>query len=295
MADGFRCSDAARERGDGIIGSAGTAIGWLLIEHPGPWAADVGATAPFPGPVGRQLAGLATRRRVRPLLVRRHGRRTTDTGPRMLMLVDQATGRAWHGSWEEPQDVLAAVQRIGHPLPAPAPPVVLVCTHAKHDQCCAIRGRPVAQALAARLPEQVWECTHLGGDRFAPNVMLLPDGVVYAAGDADAAVRIVEDHLAGRPTLDRMRGISGQPPAAQAALVEALRTHPGTGLADHTVRDVTVVEHHLWRVRLLHSGTGPERSTVLVRAQAGPAQQLTCHAATDSAPMSYSVVPDPAG
>ena len=292
MADGFRCSDAARAHGDGIAGSAGTAVGWLLIEHPGPWAADAAAT--FPGPVGQRLAALATRRRVRPLLIRRPGRRPAGHAPRMLLLVDQATRRAWQGTWRQPEDVDAAVRRIGRPLPDPAPPVVLVCTHAKHDQCCAIRGRPVAQALAVRRPDLVWECTHLGGDRFAPNVLLLPDGVVYAAGDPGTAVQVVEDHLAGRPTPDRLRGISGQPPAAQAALVQALRAHPGTALADHCVRDVTVAGPHLWRVRLLHRVPGAEASTVLVRAQAGPARRLTCHAAADSAPLSYHVVDDEA-
>lgn len=292
MAEDFRCSDAARGRGDGIVGSAGTAVGWLLIEHPGPWAADLAATAPFTGAAGRTLAALATRRRVRPLLVRRHGRRTTESGPRSLLLVDQATRQARRGAWRHPEDVLAAIEWIGQPLPDPAPPVVLVCAHAKHDQCCAIRGRPVARALTDARPDLVWECTHLGGDRFAPNVLILPEGVMYAAGDADTATQVVDDHLSGRPTPDRMRGISGRPPAAQAALVEALRTHPGSGLDDHSVRDVTVVEQHLWRVRVRHRIPGVEQSTLLVRALPGPAHRLTCRAATDSTPMSYIVVHD---
>lgn len=289
MTEGFRCSDAARERGDGIVGSAGTAVGWLLIEHPGPWAADLATTAPFDGAAGRSLAALATRRRIRPLLIRRHGRRTTEPEPARLMLVDQASRRARQGTWQHPRDVLAAVGWIGQPLPDPAPPVVLVCTHAKHDQCCAIRGRPVAQALTEGWPQLVWECTHLGGDRFAPNVLVLPEGVLYAAGDAATAAQVVEDHLGGRLTPGRMRGITGRPPAAQAALVEALRAHPGTGLDDHSVRDVTVVEQHLWRVRLRHRVPGVEQSTLLVRAQPGTGHRLTCHAATDSIPMRYVV------
>ena len=36
-------------------------------------------------------------------------------------------------------------------------PLFLVCTHGRHDRCCALRGRPVAAALAARHPAH-----HLG-------------------------------------------------------------------------------------------------------------------------------------
>ena len=46
-------------------------------------------------------------------------------------------------------------------------PVFLVCTHAKRSACCARFGAPLAQALAARQPRQVWETTHVGGHRFA--------------------------------------------------------------------------------------------------------------------------------
>jgi hypothetical protein len=50
-------------------------------------------------------------------------------------------------------------------------PIYLVCTHGRHDACCAVRGRPVAAALAAAYPERTWECSHIGGDRFAANVV----------------------------------------------------------------------------------------------------------------------------
>ena len=68
-------------------------------------------------------------------------------------------------------------------------PILLVCTHGVHDTCCALRGRPVAAALAARWPGQVWECSHVGGDRFAPNVVVLPDGFYYGNLDPETAVR----------------------------------------------------------------------------------------------------------
>lgn len=69
---------------------------------------------------------------------------------------------------------------------------------AKHDTCCAVRGRPVGRALSDRWPELVWECTHVGGDRFAANVVVAPDGVYYGNLDAASSVEAVEQHLADR-------------------------------------------------------------------------------------------------
>ena len=54
-----------------------------------------------------------------------------------------------------------------------------VCTHGKHDPCCAKYGRPVAAALDHQWPERTWETSHLGGDRFAGNVLILPIGIYY--------------------------------------------------------------------------------------------------------------------
>ena len=93
----------------------------------------------------------------------------------------------------------------------------LVCTHGRHDTCCAIRGRPIAAALAAAHPERVWECSHVGGCRFAPAVVLLPHGFVLGGAPADAAVGVVDAYAGGRIDPRWVRGRSLDPPVVQAA------------------------------------------------------------------------------
>jgi len=39
-------------------------------------------------------------------------------------------------------------------------PLVLVCTHAKRDKCCAVKGRPLAAELVEDYPDMVWETSH---------------------------------------------------------------------------------------------------------------------------------------
>ena len=63
-------------------------------------------------------------------------------------------------------------------------PLVAVCAHGRHDQCCAVRGRSACGAIADEYPEYTWECSHLGGDRFAATMLILPEGLCYGRVDS---------------------------------------------------------------------------------------------------------------
>ena len=75
-------------------------------------------------------------------------------------------------------------------------PLFVVCTHGKHDPCCARYGRPLFEALSEQVgAESAWQCTHVGGDRFAANAVCLPHGVYYGRverDDVEAAAQRVE-------------------------------------------------------------------------------------------------------
>jgi Sucrase/ferredoxin-like len=97
-------------------------------------------------------------------------------------------------------------------------PLFLVCTHGKHDPCCARKGRPLFEALEEQLePETVWQSTHVGGDRFAGNVVCLPHGVYYGRVGREEAVDVLDTYLAGVISLAHYRGRSCHPFPAQAA------------------------------------------------------------------------------
>jgi len=93
----------------------------------------------------------------------------------------------------------------------------LVCTNGARDPCCAIRGPAVAHALARELPGRVYECSHLGGHRFAANVLVLPDGLCFGRLDARSAVGLAAELEAGRLPLDHLRGRTALEPESQAA------------------------------------------------------------------------------
>jgi hypothetical protein len=221
-----RCSATARSRGDQVAGSATQVRAFLLVEAPVPWGEVALRDSRLPPAAKGWLRAEAAASGVRVLLIRRPGRSSPET----TRVFAVRTGE-WCETTEldRVQDVtsldieaLAGGRSPG--LTAWSAPVVLVCTHGRHDACCAERGRPVAAALAALRPEAVWECSHLGGDRFAGNVVVLPAGLGYGWVTEDDVPALVGDLDRGRVTLDLLRGRATLPMAAQFAEIELRRS-----------------------------------------------------------------------
>ncbi|WP_151524539.1 sucrase ferredoxin [Serinicoccus kebangsaanensis] len=233
MTDTFRCSDAARERGDPMLGTAPPQPRLLLVQTPRPWSPN--ALLALPAEVRDEISSRAEAAQARVLLIRRPGARPVQTPPWCWYAVDPLGppgGRVMRGTWNTGQDLVQAAVRLqamvrdhhgGSAADEPSDEeLVLVCTHGRKDVCCAVRGRPVAAALSREWPAATWECSHTGGDRFAANVIVLPDGACYGGLDADTAVRTVLRHRQGRPDGTLLRGRIGDHRLVQCAVVDAL-------------------------------------------------------------------------
>ena len=258
--DETRCSVRALARGDSPVATAPPAQRWLLIEQPGPWGRDALSESRFDADVVPALARRSRAENVRLLLVRRPGDRLADSGRRWAY-VDSRPGREglWWSTRAADADLLTAPWDGSVGVPATGS-TYLVCTHGGHDACCALRGRPLARALPAPGPADVWECSHLGGDRFAANVLVLPHGFYYGQVPGDGA-ELVAAHRRGEVALPWLRGRAGLPAAAQAAQ-HLLREKTGLlGIADLPVRAVE---------RLTEAGAAVERFSVALDGPDGP-------------------------
>lgn len=278
LTDLSRCSAASRHRGDPQAGTAPVASRWLLIEHQGPWAKKPMDTEPLLGPVGAEVERTCAAFGGRVLLVRRPGRRGPGEDPRSWCAVDTVRRTRVRGTWRTAEDLLAAAHALGSPLSASdedADPMVLVCTHATRDACCAVRGRPIVATLAKVLPDEVWECTHLGGHRFAGTLLSLPDGACFGRLDPDTAVAVVTAHRAGRTQAEHLRGTTRWDPPVQAALVAALRAF-GPASVDDAVPGTVDVDGDRTRVEVLGRGPLPTRVVVDVVTEALPDAPLSC-------------------
>jgi hypothetical protein len=224
----MRCADAARIRGEPLQASAVRYRRFLMLDVPGPWGSSALDGKHLGVGVARQLAQAAAAADVHVLLIRRPGRHpaAADDAQRRApdwAFADTSPGmeRVLWGAWREPGDLLnldltAAIP--GEATTAGPQRLVLVCTNGKRDQCCALRGRPVAAAVAAGTGWDTWECSHLGGHRFAATIMLLPTGDMFGRLDQQSALEVLRRFDAGHLVPSHYRGRAGQSFPVQAAL-----------------------------------------------------------------------------
>lgn len=163
-------------------------------------------------------------------------------------------------------------------------PLFLVCTHGKHDRCCARRGRPLYDAVRELVePEWVWQSSHVGGDRFAGNLVALPDGVYYGRVEPADALPVLEAALAGHIHLPAYRGRSCYGFAAQAAEL-AVREETGlAGVDDVRVRRIAAAAGG-WAAVVEAGGVAYD---VDVRLEEGEPTHLTCSTASLRRPKRY--------
>jgi hypothetical protein len=212
------CSDAARLRGDDNTATAARVDVWLLVEYPGTWGRDPIHDAALPQRVASALKrAVKTIPRSRLVFLRR---RLEEQGGTQVYVVRSAPEVSQHRiqvpSIDDVADVPFAALSTQHAAPD-TPPLVLVCTHGQHDSCCGRRGFPLYDALRVRNDLDVWQCSHIGGDRFAANAVVLPWGLYYGpveTRDADALARTI---LGDEIFLPGYRGRSSLSRAAQAA------------------------------------------------------------------------------
>ena len=229
-----RCAVLTRESDEPVAGTAPHAPRWVCLEHRGSWPHDI---ARHPDPAVADFARRAASAGLRLLLIRRHGRRLGDA-PAHVFWADTRCGTATVGTVAGP-DELAGLTLPGPDDPLPgtplADPLLLVCTHGRRDRCCAVDGRALTAALTAAAEPDVWECSHLGGHRFAPTALVLPTGYVYGNLDLDSAISARKAAAAGEVATDCCRGRSTWSPAGQVA---ELAVRAASGLRDADALDV---------------------------------------------------------
>ncbi|AHH96077.1 sucrase ferredoxin [Kutzneria albida] len=236
------CAAVMRLLGGSPAGTAAYMTSWLLVEQPGPWTADAlervcDEVFPAQRMDALRAAGL------RPLLIRRPGRHRREPGaPRTVYLASGLPG----GRWLERLEIadlaeLAALDleavtrgRGGHGTPV-AGPLFLACTHGTKDMCCAVLGRPVAAALGENHPGRAWEVSHVGGDRWAGNLLVVPDGYLHGQLSPDEAALVAKSALAGQVQLDQLRGRTSAPTAYAQYAEIAVRRRAGLRGLDEAI------------------------------------------------------------
>jgi len=284
------CADLSAANAEPLAATASRIDHWILVEYRGLWNRNLVAGSSLSDAVKAHLrAQLAALPRSRLLFVRRPDRRDE---PGLAVAFGSTPERAGvfrrleistHAELLE-LDFAAALAgrvRLGEPVEQP---LLVVCTHGKRDRCCAKYGRPLYDALREQVePDWVWQASHVGGDRFAANLVCLPEGLYFGRVDRAHVWSLVDELLAGRIALDRYRGRSAYTfpeQAAERAVREAVGT---TGIDDLTLVESAKTEDG-WRVAFNAAG---ERHEIAVHAELGEPTYLTCDATAPVRPPRY--------
>ncbi|HEY1882849.1 MAG TPA: sucrase ferredoxin [Candidatus Cybelea sp.] len=276
----FRCAVAAETRGDPMIGTAPPQTRLLLVHQPGGWGPRGLVESRCDPEVARRIDAAAADAGMRLQAIRLPGRHdaAATAGGYDVAIADTRSSPATTTWWRvrELAEIAAELETGGphrRPVAIDTAPLYLVCTHGRHDACCALRGRPVAQALQQIRPDRVWETTHLGGDRFAANLLILPTGELYGRVPAQLAAELVERTDAGELLPSLLRGRIGLAPVVQAALAFA---HQQLNVVERdalTVGSIRWLENERAEVEVIDRR---HRSIVTVETTVSRAAALTC-------------------
>jgi hypothetical protein len=268
------CADLSRDNSEALAATASRIDYWLLIEYRGLWGRRPLVGSGLSDEVKEHVRSELNKRGGARLLFVKRPERRGRKGIRIYYGSTREGEAAFFRRELDTYDELVELDLdAGDPLEHP---LFVVCTHGKRDRCCAVYGRPLYETLRDELDEDwVWQATHVGGDRFAGNLVVLPDGLYFGRLAADGAATVADEYLDGRIDLAHYRGRCWYPfpvQAAEQALREELRL---TGTGDLAFAGVAR-EGDGWKVGFrVRDGSLQKRSVV---AEVGELTYLTCDA-----------------
>ncbi len=282
--DFFYCSELSRQAAEKIYGTASTGQVWLLLEYPfawGPQALHDSALSPTLKDFLNQTIKSVPRSRF--LFIKQE----RACGETVSFFVVRAREREPFivrfdlSHYDQLAEIDIASVAAGKSLAAGSrrvEPLFLVCTHGKRDKCCAKFGYPLYKSLREQAGDAVWQSSHVGGDRFAANLICFPHGLFYAHVTTEAGRAIIGEYRERRVLLEKYRGRACYANPSQAAefFIRAEADLRGVDDLRHLGCERTDAEG--WRVRFLEKGAGITHEATLAYRESDFRSFITCGA-----------------
>jgi hypothetical protein len=206
------CAAYSRAAGEDMAGTVKPTDVWLLLEYRGRW--EHHAAAVFSESVQMRLSALKAKLpKLRVALIKK-ARHTSGPLSVFWAFSRQENAQLYRSEITDYDALFFHPESPGEPTDEK---IVAVCTHGTHDLCCAQFGNEIYDALREVDDASVWQISHVGGCRFAPNVVCLPHGIVYGRVERTDCADIVTSYRRGEVIPEKLRGRSCYSKPVQAA------------------------------------------------------------------------------
>lgn len=283
------CSVLSHDAGEQLFGTATTVAAWFLIEYEGRWEPEAFDHAEIPAPVKQAVSRQAMAMPRSRIQVIRQKPRLAPDGIAFFVILGRETHPAlYEFHLKTYEDLLAldlaaiCAEDAAYELYRRTEPLYLVCAHGRRDRCCAQHGVPVYEQISPQVGAAVWQTSHVGGHRFAANMICFPHGIVYGRVNPDNAPALVDAYRAGQIVPDHYRGRACYSKAAQAAEYY-LRTREGSSkaLEAYTLGEARA-EGPIWQVSFTATADAGQRTLLTLEEQ--PAALSVYSSCGDAAP-----------
>lgn len=279
----FYCSDLSRGASEKVFGTASIGEVWILIEYPFGWgvkALDDSNLSPAIKAHLKQTIKTIPRSRV---LFIKQDRVCSET---ISLFVVRCREREPFVVKFELEDyrrlmeidfVEVAAENLSSGGSVMNEPLYLVCTHGRRDKCCAKFGFPLFKSLREEDEQTVWQSSHVGGDRFAANLVCFPHGLFYAHVSEESGKEIMKEYREGHIHTQKYRGRACYSHHVQAAEFFA-RTESGISRIDDLRRmDSARIDKESWQVRFFERTRESVHSVKVSRIISDFQNFITCH------------------
>jgi hypothetical protein len=282
-ANSFYCSELSRGIAEKSYGTASTGEFWLLLEYPLAWGARAFEESRLSTAVKLHLRKFIRSVPRARLLFIKQGR---DCGDRVSLFIVRCREHdpfvirfelEDYGQLVDIDLLSVAAKQLPPGGRITRDPLFLVCTHGRRDKCCAKFGLPLFKSLGEDARPAVWQSSHVGGDRFAANLVCFPHGIFYAHMTGEAGRAAIKEYRAGRLIVENYRGRACYSHPVQAAEFFARRESGITEINDLRRLDHTRLSEDRWQVRFLQVSKGSVHRVETSRLMSDFQSYITCH------------------
>jgi hypothetical protein len=211
------CAEYSRQIQEPLIGTISQAHAYFLLEYTAPFGNKALPESTIAPEVFQHLAQIPHSNCV---LIRQPNRPADTDGKLTFFAVNVLTATCYEIALNDYAELLALdiAQLLAGKIVAPRPnPLYAICTNGKRDECCSRYGVAFYNALQALVGDDVWQCSHIGGHRFAATGIVFPQGVCYGYLDATDGPDLVTYVRNGQLWLEKLRGHIVHTESVQAA------------------------------------------------------------------------------